>query len=147
MPVPARPRHLVRVVLGPQERYFDSATIETLLSRRFALSDAYDRMGVRLNGPSLRPAATLSMPSEPVVRGSIQVAGDGVATVLLADHQTTGGYPKIATMLSGDVDGFAQLRSRDAVSFRAVSPLTAVAAVRTRGKRRAETPAPAPGST
>ena len=146
-PVSARPRHLVRVVLGPQERYFDSATIETLLSRRFALSDAYDRMGVRLNGPSLRPAATLSMPSEPVVRGSIQVAGDGVATVLLADHQTTGGYPKIATMLSGDVDGFAQLRSRDAVSFRAVSPLAAVAAVRTREKRRAETPAPAPGST
>lgn len=131
-PVTARPRHAVKVVLGPQDRFFSAETIETLLSRAFTLTDAYDRMGVRLAGPSLKPDAVLDMPSEPIVRGSIQVAGDGVAAVLLADHQTTGGYPKIATILSDHLDGFAQLRSRAQVAFSAISPQAAVEAARTR---------------
>lgn len=131
-PVTGRPRARVRVVIGPQQRFFTDETVATLLSARFALTSAYDRMGVRLVGPALTPAAPLSMPSEPIGRGSIQVAGDGVATVLLADHQTTGGYPKIATVLADDLDGFAQLRSRDQVTFMAVSSEAAVAATRTR---------------
>jgi allophanate hydrolase len=69
-------------------------------------------MGVRLAGPSLRLNATLDMPSEAISCGSIQVSGDGVATVLLSDHQTTGGYPKIATVISNHLDGLAQRRSR-----------------------------------
>ena len=89
-------------------------------------------MGVRLSGPSLKPASKLDMPSEPIARGSIQVAGDGVATVLLSDHQTTGGYPKIATVVSDQLDGFAQLRPRQTVRFSAASPEAAIAAVRTR---------------
>jgi allophanate hydrolase len=87
-------------------------------------------MGVRLNGPSLKPAAVLDMPSQAIVRGSIQIAGDGVPTVLLADHQTTGGYPKIATILSGDVDQFVQLRSRHWVTFDLVSSEKAIAIAR-----------------
>lgn len=129
-PVFARPRRFLRVVPGPQERFFAPATLQAFLSRPFSLTDSYDRMGVRLAGPPLVPSARLDMPSEPIVRGSVQVAGDGVATVLLADHQTTGGYPKIATVLSCDLDGFVQARSRDAVAFRAVSPEAAVAARR-----------------
>ncbi len=136
-PVSARPRHSVRVVLGPQDRFFSPDTIARLLSGRFALTDAYDRMGVRLSGPLLHPDAPLDMPSEAIARGSIQVAGDGVATVLLADHQTTGGYPKIATILSDDIDGFVQLRSRNSVTFEAITPQAAVAAARTRGRSRA----------
>jgi biotin-dependent carboxylase-like uncharacterized protein len=131
-PVSARPRSSVRVVLGPQDRFFSAATIETLLSNVFTLTDAYDRMGVRLAGPSLRPNATLDMPSEAIVRGSIQVSGDGVPTVLLADHQTTGGYPKIATIVSDDLDGFVQLRSRSQVAFKRITPATAVESARTR---------------
>lgn len=131
-PVTARPRHNVKLVLGPQDRFFTPETIELLLSRAFTLTDAYDRMGVRLAGPSLRPDAVLDMPSEPIVRGSIQVSGDGVAAVLLADHQTTGGYPKIATIVGDHLDGFAQLRSRAQVAFTAVSPQAAVEAARTR---------------
>lgn len=96
------------------------------------LTDAYDRMGVRLSGPPLPPNAPLDMPSDPVVRGSVQVAGDGVATVLLADHQTTGGYPKIATILSNDLDGFVQLRSRNPVRFEAITAAAAISALRTR---------------
>lgn len=132
IPVSARPRAHVRVVLGPQDRFFRPEVIRAMLTQPFTLSDAYDRMGVRLSGPSLRPDAVLDMPSEPIQRGSIQVAGDGVATVLLADHQTTGGYPKIATILSDDLDGFAQLRSHDQVRFMAIDARTAIAATRTR---------------
>lgn len=140
IPVSARPRHRVRVVLGPQHRFFATETIKTLLSSRFTLTDAYDRMGVRLSGPPLHPNAALDMPSEPIVRGSIQVAGDGVATVLLADHQTTGGYPKIATILSDDLGGFVQLRPHSDVAFELITAKAAIEAIRT---RQATRPVPA----
>lgn len=131
-PVWARPRGEVAVVIGPQDRFFGVDRIDLLLGATFRLTDAYDRMGVRLRGPSLAPQAALSIPSEPVLRGSIQVAGDGVPAVLMADHQTTGGYPKIATLVASELDGFAQLRPHAAVGFRAVSPEQAVAMVRQR---------------
>ena len=136
-PVSARPRHSIRVVLGPQDRFFDSNTLHSFLSKPFTLTDAYDRMGVRLAGPALLPNAALDMPSEAISRGSIQVDGAGVATVLLADHQTTGGYPKIATILSIDCDRFAQLRSRDAVTFETITAQAAISATRTRNSARA----------
>lgn len=125
-PIFARPRHRIRVTLGPQDRFFAAETLTDLLTSRFTLTTAYDRMGVRLSGPPLAPQATLTMPSEAIMRGSVQVAGDGVATVLLADHQTTGGYPKIATVLNCDLDGFTQLRPRDLVMFQAVTPDQAI---------------------
>jgi 5-oxoprolinase (ATP-hydrolysing) subunit C len=131
-PVWARPRGEVAVVIGPQERFFAADRLDLLLGATFHLTDAYDRMGVRLRGPSLAPEAALAIPSEPVLRGSIQVAGDGVPAVLLADHQTTGGYPKIATLVGSELDGFAQLRPHAAVAFRAVRPEQAVAMARIR---------------
>ena len=70
------------------------------------------------------------MPSEPIARGSVQVAGDGVASILLADHQTTGGYPKIATVLDCDLDALVQLRPGDALRFLPVPPAQAVAIAR-----------------
>lgn len=130
-PPAARPRHVVAVVPGPQDRFFPPATMAVLLDATWRLTDAADRMGVRLRGPAIAPEGALAIPSEPVLRGSIQVAGDGVPTLLLADHQTTGGYPKIATAVAGHLDGFAQLRPHDAVRFRAVTPETAVALART----------------
>ena len=132
-PVAARPRGEVAVVLGPQERFFPPEARAALTGAAFRLTDAYDRMGVRLRGPSLAPEGALSIPSEPILRGAIQVAGDGVPAVLMADHQTTGGYPKIATIVSAHLDGFAQLRPHDAVRFRAVSPAEAVALARLPG--------------
>jgi len=135
-PVWARPRDEVKIVLGPQERFFPTQALEALVAEPFRLTDSYDRMGVRLSGPSLAPSAKLDMPSEPIARGSIQVAGDGVATVLLSDHQTTGGYPKIATVVSDQLDGFAQLRPRQKVRFTAVPAAAATAALRTRATIR-----------
>jgi allophanate hydrolase subunit 2 len=93
-------------------------------------------MGVRLTGPLLQPRARLDMPSEPVARGSVQVAGDGVATVLLADHQTTGGYPKLATVLDADLDRFAQLRPGDGFRFRLVTATEAVRHARATARLR-----------
>lgn len=129
-PVWARPRQQCHVIPGPQDAHFD---IRPLLTDTFHLTDAYDRMGVRLQGPVL-PHTALNIASEPILRGSVQVSGDGVATVLLADHQTTGGYPKIATMLADDVDGFVQMRPRDAVRFKAMTADKAVQMARFRAR-------------
>jgi allophanate hydrolase len=116
--------------MGPQERFFGAEARAAFLGDVFRVTDAGDRMGVRLRGPKLMPEEALSIPSEPILRGSVQVAGDGVPAVLMADHGTTGGYPKIATVIGADQDGFAQLRPRDAVVFRAVTPEAAVGAAR-----------------
>lgn len=136
-PVGARPRSEVRVTIGPQQRFFAPDTLAAFLAGPWHTTDAGDRMGVRLAGPRVAPDATLDMPSEPVARGSVQVAGDGAATVLLADHQTTGGYPKIATVLDCDLDAFVQLRPRDAVAFRPVGAEQAVGIARTAARTAA----------
>ena len=135
---PEPPIERVRVVPGPQDRHFTPATIDTFLTEAFAITAAADRMGVRLDGPRLDLATSLSIPSEPVVRGSVQVAGDGTPTVLLADHQTTGGYPKIATVVSADLDRVAQLRPGDPVTFDPIDPAAAIAAAREHAARRAD---------
>lgn len=123
LPVPdiARARTLARVVLGPQTAQFSPEATAALLSQPFTVTAACDRMGMRLAGPALPLRDALSIPSEPIVRGSVQVAGDGVASILLADHQTTGGYPKIATLLSCETDGVAQLRPHEPLRFQAVT--------------------------
>lgn len=120
-PVFARPRRCIHVTLGPQDRFFPAEALKTFLSTSWRMTDAWDRMGVRLSGPAIAPSAALDMPSEPITRGAVQVAGDGVPTVLLADHQTTGGYPKIATVLDCDLDAFVQLRPHDEIEFRPVT--------------------------
>ncbi|MGV8952441.1 MAG: biotin-dependent carboxyltransferase family protein [Cypionkella sp.] len=129
-PIFARPRHRLHVILGPQDRFFAPETLQAFLTTRFALTTAYDRMGVRLSGVPLAPNAALTMPSEPVSRGAVQVSGDGIATLLLADHQTTGGYPKIATVLDCDLDAACQLRSFDGLGFTALTPAQAIARAR-----------------
>ncbi|MDB4223983.1 biotin-dependent carboxyltransferase family protein [Granulosicoccus sp.] len=116
----------VRVVRGPQDQHFSKEAMERLFNSEFSLTSSYDRMGVRLDGPTLNMDSSLSIPSEPILKGSIQVAGDGVPTVLLADHQTTGGYPKIATMISSDMHKFVQLRTGDTIRFKEIEPEDAI---------------------
>ena len=135
LPVGARPRQDIRVVLGPQDRFFSSEVQQSFLSGVYTVTDAYDRMGMRLGGPKLAISGSLDMLSEAIVRGSVQVPGHGDPIVLLADHQTTGGYPKIATVIAADQDGLAQLRPREHLTFRTVSPDQAVAAARIRDRQ------------
>lgn len=131
-PVTARPRPLLHAVAGPQDRFFGPEALVALQHEPFAMTTAYDRMGVRLSGPALMPKGALAIPSEPILRGSVQVAGDGVPAVLLADHQTTGGYPKIATVIADDLDGFVQCRPGQTLRFRLITPAEAVATTRQR---------------
>jgi len=135
-PAFAKPDGEAHVVTGPQDRHFARSSVETFLSSPYNFTDAFDRMGVRLNGPELHLSEALSIPSEPILRGSVQVAGDGVPTVLLADHQTTGGYPKVATVISSDMDRLSQMRAHDSIKFVAVSPGQAVAMARSEAQTR-----------
>lgn len=139
LPIPgwAMPGPDPRVVIGPQDRFFAPETLALLTTGDFMVTGSGDRQGLRLSGPSLPVAAALDMPSEAALRGSVQVAGDGVATVLLADHQTTGGYPKIATILDCDLDRFVQLRAGDRLRFHAVPPEAAIGLAREDDSERA----------
>ncbi len=116
----------VRVVLGPQESLFTPKAIQNLLEGEFQITPNYNRMGMALRGPKLEIQQALTMPSEGLVRGAIQVTGDGAPTILMADHQTTGGYPKIATVISMDVNQLAQARPGDTLRFIPVSADEAV---------------------
>jgi biotin-dependent carboxylase-like uncharacterized protein len=93
----------IRVVLGPQQKYFRKETLATLLDAEFRVSKDTDRMGMRLDGPLLQHRHGWDIVSDAIATGSIQVPGSGQPIVLLADHQTTGGYPKIATVISADL--------------------------------------------
>jgi allophanate hydrolase len=66
-------------------------------------------------------AHILSLVSDAVVPGDIQILGDGTPIVLMRDHQPTGGYPRIATVISADLDRFAQLRPRDELTFEPIT--------------------------
>jgi allophanate hydrolase len=132
VPVFARPRPEIRFVAGPQERFFTEEAFGRFLGETFATSTRYNRQGIRLDGPALSISTALDMPSEPLARGSVQVDGSGQASVLMADHQPTGGYPKIGTVISGDQDRLAQLRPRSQFRFIETSPQAAIKMLRRR---------------
>jgi allophanate hydrolase len=115
----------IRIVPGPQSQFFAAETQALLVDADFSAAPAFDRMGLVLEGPPL-PPLDLTMLSTPVIRGGIQVNGAGTATVLLADHQTTAGYPRLATVISADLPRFAQTRPGTPLRFAAVTAARAV---------------------
>lgn len=112
------PRHALVVVLGPRDDWFTSAAIDQLLSERFTVTPASNRIGLRLEGPTLQRARAGELPSEGMVPGAIQVPPSGQPILLLADHPTTGGYPVIAVVVEHDLSAAAQLRPGQQVRFR-----------------------------
>lgn len=114
------PRREFRILLGPQRDWFAPESIDGLLSEEFAVSHQSDRMGFRLTGFRLRHARGFNIISEGIAPGAIQVPGSGEPIVLLADRQTTGGYPKVGVVISADLPAFARLRPGDRLRFRAV---------------------------
>ena len=121
-----------RVVLGPQDDYFtDRGAPNAARVSAYTVSPASDRMGMRLDGPALEHAPRgYNIVSDGIAPGSIQVPGNGLPIVLLADRQTTGGYPKIATVISADLPALGRLRPGATVGFEAVSMEDAEAARR-----------------
>lgn len=112
-----QPEASVRVVLGPQDDAFTEEGVATFLGETYRVSPQADRMGFRLQGPRIAHARGYNIVSDGIVSGSVQVPGSGEPIVLMADRQTTGGYPKIATVISADLRVLAQRRPGDAVRF------------------------------
>jgi biotin-dependent carboxylase-like uncharacterized protein len=111
----------IRVVMGPQDDEFDDAAKQLLLDSEWKISATSDRMGYRLEGPVLRHLHGHNIVSDGTVNGSIQVPGNGAPIVLMPDRGTTGGYPKIATVITADLGRFAQIPAGTGFRFKAVA--------------------------
>ena len=120
----------IRAVPGPQADHFDAAALAAFTTTAWRLTADADRMGVRLDGPALQHAGAREIVSDATVPGSVQVPGNGLPIVLLADAQTAGGYPKIATVVSADLPRVAQLRPGATLHFQFVDVAAAEALAR-----------------
>ena len=123
LPLPLTPTgdQPIRVVLGPQQEYFTEEAVAAFLLAEFRISQSADRMGMRLDGPFLQHRGGWDIVSDAITTGAIQVPGSGQPILLLADHQTTGGYPKIATVISADLPVVGRRRPGDRLRFAAVT--------------------------
>ncbi|WP_186767210.1 biotin-dependent carboxyltransferase family protein [Devosia ginsengisoli] len=124
----------IRVIWGLHADLFPQALRQRFLATPFVISSRLDRMGVRLEdaGSVFAEAVALSLVSDAIVPGDIQILGDGTPIVLMRDHQPTGGYPRIATVITADLDRFAQLRPGTPVAFEPVTVEHAHALLRSR---------------
>jgi antagonist of KipI len=112
----------VRIVKGPEWDYFAEEMSDLLLSQPFIISEHSNRMGYRLNGPPVTPNITYELVSTAVTTGVIQCTQNGDLLLLMADAQTTGGYPRIAKVAAVDVARCAQLKPGSAIRFQLISP-------------------------
>ena len=128
----------LRVMPGPQRDYFTDAAWQHFIGAEFVVSREADRMGLRLDGPRLEHARGADIVSDGVTPGAIQVPGDGRPIVLLADCQTVGGYPKIATVIAADLPRLGHALPGHKLRFVAVSAEEALAARRDAARRLAE---------
>ncbi len=120
----------IRVVLGPQDDEFADDAKALFLDSDWKISATSDRMGYRLEGPVIKHLHGHNIVSDGTVDGSIQVPGNGAPIVLMMDRNTTGGYPKIATVISADLGRLAQTPAGTAFRFKAVSMAEAQAEAR-----------------
>ena len=107
----------VRVLSGPDDDRFVDDALEALQSAPYVIGSDSDRMGFRLRGPQLRHTSGADIISDATPTGSVQVPGSGQPILLMADRQTTGGYPRIATVITADVGIAGQRAPGDSVSF------------------------------
>ena len=112
-----------RIIWGLHADLFDADIRQRFLDSEFIVSRQLDRMGVRLDDAAgvFAGATILSLASDAIVLGDIQILGDGTPIVLMRDHQPTGGYPRIGTIITADLDRFAQLRPWTPVAFEPVT--------------------------
>ena len=110
----------LRVSAGPQSERFDEASLKTLVTTPYTVSRNSDRSGLRLEGEPLAHVGGFDLTSEGVAPGSIQVPGSGLPVILIGDHPTVGGYPKVATIISADIPAAGRLRIGSRFTFRVV---------------------------
>lgn len=120
--IPSPEEASLRVIAGPQDHYFTEKGFQTFYSTPYQVTPQCDRMGIRLEGPKIerQPDVEESIISEGVISGAIQVPGDGKPIIILTEL-VTGGYTKIAAIISTDLPRVAQLKPGDQVRFRPIS--------------------------
>jgi len=126
-----RKEYTVRVILGPQDDYFTEEGIKTFLSQTYTVTAEFDRMGCRLEGEVIQHKDGGDIISDGIAFGAIQVPSSGKPIIMLGDRQTTGGYTKIANVITVDFRILAQLKQGDKVRFEQVSVKAAQAALLT----------------
>jgi len=119
----------IRVLAGPQADYFAADALDVLQSASYTISPKSDRMGFRLDGPALTHARGADIISDATPLGVLQVPASGLPILLMADRQTAGGYPKIATVITADIGLAGQLGPGDAIAFVVCSEREALAAL------------------
>ena len=112
---------VLRVVMGPQDDRISHQGIETFLNSEYTVTSDFDRMGCRLDGPFIAPKETSDIISDGIAYGAVQVPSHGKPIVLLSDRQTTGGYAKIATVITADIPKLVQRKTDHRIRFEAVS--------------------------
>ena len=115
------PRKVLRVTRGPQSDWFSKAAHKVFYASGYRVTEEANRMGLRLEGPALPKGAHGEMISEGVSLGAIQIVAGGLPIILFVEQQTTGGYAKIANVISADLSSLGQLRPRDEIRFKLVS--------------------------
>ncbi len=114
-------RNVIRLTEGPQADRYPREALEALAASAYLVTEESNRMGIRLRGTPILGQDEGSMLTEGVSLGAIQVPHDGQPIILFVEHQTTGGYPKVANVISADMHAVGQLRPRDTVHFEFVS--------------------------
>ena len=123
LPVPdfSAKEHTLRVILGPQNDYFMQRGIDTFLNSTYTISNEYDRMGCRMEGNVIRHKNGGDIITDGISFGAVQVPSHGNPIVMMADHQTTGGYTKIANVISVDLPILAQCMPGHKIHFKWVT--------------------------
>ena len=111
---------VIRVLKGPQFDYFSDTSQKEFFSKDYKITNLTDRMGMRLEGKALKNSVSTNIRSEGITKGAIQVPADGQPIILLTDHPTIGGYPKIANVISADYDLLIQKIPGEKISFKCV---------------------------
>ena len=119
------PRKVLRVTPGPQSDWFPEPAQQIFYASTFRVAEESNRMGLRLEGAAIPALASGEMISEGVALGAVQVPEGGLPIILFVEQQTTGGYPKIANVISADFHSLGQLRPRDEIRFERVEWKTA----------------------
>ena len=107
----------LRIIPGPQQNFFSERSLSALTTASYTISPQSDRMGYRLTGQKIVRKGSTQFISDGTTMGALQVPPDGQPILLMADRQTTGGYPKIAVVISADLPFAAQLSPGDSITF------------------------------
>ena len=113
--------NIIRIIKGINFNYFSKEGKKKFLNKKFQVTNLVDRMGIRLKGHNIENIKHTNIKSEGLVRGVIQVPADGNPIIMLSDHGTIGGYPKIANVISADLDLVGQLTPGTNINFKEVS--------------------------